>query len=467
MAAKKNNSTLIIAVIAIVVLAAIFFLVFLQEKRYRWNESYEPMDDQPYGTLIFHRLMKEVRSNQTFVMVKDSAFKELPKDPTASVDNYIYIGSEYYANLDDTKQLFDFVAAGNNAYIFCDQPSNMVSDSVLRLTQRALYPYDYYEDEEVTEEEDYEEEEWDEVGVEEYEFQNEMIKKFYSVSDSTIELELSEASVPSIEHYALSKYYHFKKTDKEWSFFHDSLITNNGGRVQQIGFFNGDYPNYITCSFGKGKFYFHSTPLVFTNYHMLSDTAMKYCRETLTSMGTGIVYWDEDNRDWDAFNYNFSDTETDPTKPQEGPMEFILSEPSLKYGWYTLLAAGLLYLLFGARRKQRIIPAVDNMENTSIEYTEVISQMFMNQSDHKKLVMMKMDLFRAYLRDRFNLKLPMSMREEDDKLYRAIAFKCNVNEALIKDIFEQGKFLSSIVVVETAEMLVFHARLEDFYERSK
>jgi hypothetical protein len=201
---------------------------------------------------------------------------------------------------------------------------------------------------------------------------------------------------------------------------------------------------------------------------MLNDTAMNYCRESLSFIGDGVVYWDEDNR---LFKYNASphseSSDDDLSKPQEGPLEFILSEPSFRAAWYLLLLAGILYLMFGAKRKQRIIKATENMENTSIEYAEVISQMFMKQRDHKKLVLMKMDLFRAFLRDRFNIKLPLHMMDEDAKLYRDISQKSNVKFEIVQDIFERHKYLASIVSVETGEMLQFHNQLESFYESCK
>jgi hypothetical protein len=447
MTPKANNSKLLVGIVVLIFMVLVLLVIIFQQKRYNWSETYNPTSSEPYGTVIFNRLMKNVRNQQEFVMVKDSAFKELPKDPSAEVDNYIYIGSEFYANLNDTKQIFDFVAAGNNAYIFCDNPRNLIADSILVLPELPEWEeevLEYVYDEE-SDYEDYEEPQQESI----------MQRKFYTIYDSLIDLHFYNHILKAQPPYGLSYYFHFERVGKSWSFFNDSLKTRNGDE---------NYSNFISCQYGKGQFYFHSTPLVFTNYYMLNDTAMNYCRNTLKSMGNGKVYWDEDNRDYDLINFNLNDEANDPTKPHEGPMEFILSEPTLRYAWYTLLVAGLLYLFFGAKRKQRIIPAMESMQNTSVEYTEVISQMFMNQSDHKKLVSMKMDIYKAYLRDTFNLKLPLSQEQENDTLYAQIAQKCSVNMNLVKDIFEQHKYLSALVEVDTAEMLTFHYQLEKFYE---
>ncbi|MBL0316325.1 MAG: hypothetical protein IPP69_11295 [Flavobacteriales bacterium] len=107
------------------------------------------------------------------------------------------------------------------------------------------------------------------------------------------------------------------------------------------------------------------------------------------------------------------------------------------------------------------------MENTSIEYAEVISQMFMNQQDHKKLVRMKMDMLKSFIRDRYGIRLPLQMIEEDETLYESISQKSSIPKDLIQNIFEKHKILSSIVTVDTREMLEFHQLTEKFYSLSK
>ncbi|MFM9985237.1 MAG: hypothetical protein ACKVOK_08405 [Flavobacteriales bacterium] len=457
-----RKTRILIASIVLAILATILLLILNHKKQWSWIENYKPTSEEPYGTAVLYRLMKSVRNSQEFIMLQDTTYKELPADPTQEVDNYIYIGQEYFANLEDTRQIFDFVESGNNAYIFCSRPSNYVADSILKLPGEEIDPFEIYQ--QMIEEEGY----YDEDNMVPTPENPEVVKKFYGITDSTINLKLKDSLGHAIPEPAIVRMQDFEVYRSYWKFYNDNLITQEGNKVDYLGYFDEEYPNFVRCQYGKGHFYFHSTPLVFTNYYMLNDTSMNYCRSVLSSMGYGKVFWDEDNREFDIVNNpQAEDEENDPTKPQEGPMEFILSEPSLRWAWYILLTGSILYLVFGARRKQKIIPLADNMENTSMEYTEVISQMFMNQSDHKKLVSMKMDLFRAFLRDRFNIKLPLRFQDEDDKLYMHISQKCKVPEDLVISIFEQNKYLSSVVVVETPEMLKFHQKLERFYETCK
>jgi hypothetical protein len=274
-------------------------------------------------------------------------------------------------------------------------------------------------------------------------------------------LSLQNSDVPD---YPLMRRFDYQITMNDFAYFADSVYSVDGNRAVVLGSFNQIYPNLIRVKYGKGFIYLHSNPLVFTNYFMLSDTVHDYTREIMSHLGSGKVYWDEENRDYDfnAFTY-----QADERLPDEGPLEFILSERTLRTAWYLLLLGGLLYLIFGARRQQRIIPVKDNMDNTSIEYAEVISQLFMKQSDHKKLILLKMDLFKSHLRERFMIRLPQTKEEENDNFFQYVAQKTGVSADLVKTIFVRYEYLSVIEGVTTPEMLEFHQYIEDFYSHSK
>jgi len=484
---KKNNTTSWMGLTVLIILLGLMMFLFFG-KRINWEENYKPSNGQPYGTLIFHELMKKVRGSQTFILMNDSIHSELPESNDSIVDNYIYIGSTYYADSTDLKRLLDFVAAGNKAFVISNQ-SNLITDSLLTATHRVMIIEDIYDNmkedlpaEVLDEIDEYEgetdansvdetqtiEEEYDrDFSYEEeyttYTSKPEELPLFYYLEDTLINIHTGKSEVGA---FKLSRYYKFKRSPYSWSYFSDSIRTKQEEPINVLSHFNGDYINYIRFKHGAGEIYIHTTPLVFTNFNMLNDTAMNYCRNSLQYMGDGKVYWDEENR---IYNYKSpaASEPWDPNKPQEGPLEFILSEPGLSKAWYVLLAGTIIYLFFGSKRKQRVIQNMDNMENTSIEYAEVLSQMFMNQKDHKKLVTMKMDMFKGFLRDRYGIKLPLTMNEEDDEFYKGIALKSNVEKNIISDIFEQYKILGSIVEVETAEMLQFHNKLNRFYNTSK
>ncbi len=463
---KRANAITYVLLGIVVLIIGVIVLISFMDKRISWSMTFLPDDENPYGTKVFHSLMKEVVPENSFHFIKDSTNIRLPSDPTSKCDNYLYIGSEYYADSADMVRILEFAGNGNHVYIFSSSSGNMIFDSLLRAP---AYDYSYdeygeYEEYDNEVENSEEQTEADPEEVSHYEEYNSE-KRVYFVSDSIIKLAFyhsSDNAIPS----PISYQYNFEKTTNEWPYFRDSLLTWQGDRIEPIGYFDQEYNNFIKVKYGKGAIYFHSTPLAFTNFYIWNDTAMNYCRDALKTFGSGDIYWDEDNRTYDykAFSNHGDHT---PGKPGEGPLEFILSEPGLRSAWYLLMLTVVLYLIFGARRKQRIIAVTKNLENTSIEYAEVLSHMFMKQKDHKKLVMMKMELFKAFIRDRFNLRLPINMKDEDEALYREISQKSSVPFDLVKEIFEQHKIMAVVVHVATPEMLEFHKHIEQFYTTCK
>lgn len=80
---------------------------------------------------------------------------------------------------------------------------------------------------------------------------------------------------------------------------------------------------------------------------------------------------------------------------------------------------------------------------------------------------MKMDLFKAFLRERFRVKLSQQDDGYDDTLITGIAQKSSVDKRLVEDIFNQYSYLNALAVVDTADMMKFHLQLERFYNDCK
>jgi hypothetical protein len=443
-----KRDKLVIWIIALITASLVGLMVYMHfnTNRVTWSETYSPEDKMPYGTSIIFDLMQDVRSEQEFTLIKDSTHKELPTDPTTKKDTYIFIGERLFADSADVQKLLDFVHAGNNAFVLTSQPVNLLFDTLLRNAVMENEVSDY---------------EFDEY-LDEY---NDFKTRVYYVEDSSITLYLADPQFEN-SNYEISKKYNFETTYNSWAYFNDGLTAQDGTPAEIIGWFDEEYVNYLRIKHGKGEFYFHSTPLVFTNYYLLNDTAMRHSRNALAYFGDGKIYWDEDNRDYDTGGVSRNRNES-PNKPSEGPMEFILSEPSLRIAWYLLLAAVVLYLFFGAKRKQRIIANEEKVDNTSIEYAQVLSQMFMKQQDHRKLVLMKMELFKAHIRDRYNIRLPLKKEEETAMLFSEVSNKSGIQAAHIQKIFENHNVHLMMDTVETKDMLQFHQLLEYYYLNCK
>lgn len=473
---SRSNIRLIIAAAVLIVVGLAAYLLLVGD-RVLWIETYKPDDKNPYGSYVFFQLMNKINGGESFYRVNDTLSSEMPEDPTPDVDNYLFLGNQAYHDSADTEQLLHFVAAGNRAFFLVDDLSNRFLDSTLcgfyneemklywiqaELKQREdSLATSAAESETPDTEPEYD---WTEEDEDYYAFEQENdvyeYPLFEMMFDSSAYLTLRGRP----EYYPLRRVLEYETTMGQWTFLQDTIYSIDGNTSEILGNINEDHPVFIRIRYGKGDIYLHTTPLIFTNYFMVSDTANAYVSAVVSRMGSGKTFWDEENRDydWKAFNQN-----TEEWMNDEGPLEFILSERSLRNAWYLLLFSGILYLIFGARREQRIIPVRENMDNTSIEYAEVISQLFMKQSDHKKLILLKMDLFKSHLRERFMLRLPQRTGDEDDMFFRQAAQKTGADIELIREIFQRYAYLSLIEGVDTPDMLHFHNLIEQFYTQTK
>ena len=483
---NKRTSSILIGASVITVLVIVGFILATQNN-VNWNSSYKPNDRQPYGTSVLKTLLEKIRQDQEFVFISDSTFEQLPTNPTGSVDNYIYVGEEFYADERDNDTLMKFLEAGNTVFISANSLNEDLIEKVFRRANKS--DFDEYQQEQLEIQEQLQEEasavppeetevsEYDEHMYSDDEYIQDNIE--YNFEEQLFDIPTDVTNQDSIflqtrdekyERTKLSYVYEFDTIGYEWRYFSEFNSLGNE-YVNPEGYFTKtrnkssiQHINFISVAVGQGRLYLHLTPLALTNFSMINRAHMEHAREIFEHLGKGKVYWGEDNRIYSAKRDPENiDTET----PSEGPMEFILSEPALRSAWYTLLIGSILYMIFGVKRKQRVIPVTESMQNTSIEYAEVISQLFMEQADHKKLVDLKMDMFKSNLREKYNIKLPAAFDDENEEFFKHVSIKTGTPQDLIQEIFFRYKTFTKNIVVETPEMLAYNQRIEEFYTTSR
>lgn len=154
-------------------------------------------------------------------------------------------------------------------------------------------------------------------------------------------------------------------------------------------------PNFIRYSIGEGQLFLHTQPLAFSNYTLLQSNNHLYVENLLSYLPEGKIYWQVDQ------------LETSPLQ-SESLMRFILSEPGLKSAWYLLLCGLLVFIVFTAKRRQRIVPVIPPVRNTTVDFTKTVSNLYIQSGDYediinKSIVYSTEKIRRAYLIDTHKL----------------------------------------------------------------
>jgi hypothetical protein len=431
---KKGNTGLIVLGIVLVV-ALLLLLIFNQS--YKWNESYKPTDENPYGASVLVDIFDKTGE---FEVIKDTIYNVLGDDAEG---NYVFVGRKLFVDSLELDYLMRFVERGGKAYISSTNHNYTLLDTLFQLPESTL---EYYLNDDGPP---------IQFGHYLRELEDTLVYGKLMGQDSS---------------YAWKHVYDNEMVWHNWTHFNHKIESSDStnkaivlGDIESPLY--GEYkPNFLSRDYGMGTFYFHTTPEVFTNYYLLKKKNFEYVRQVFSSMNDGPVYFDEHNQN---YQYTGSQNNGPSAGDNEGPLTFIMSQPPLRWAWYLLLLGGLLYLIMGSKRKQRVIPVLEPNTNTSIEFAETVSQLYMRQRDHRKICLTKMKLFTAFIRERYGIKTKTENKKELDKLIDRIANLSEVDRDLVKKIFDQDKEIVTAYEVPNKMLVDFHHLVEHFYHNCK
>jgi hypothetical protein len=241
-----------------------------------------------------------------------------------------------------------------------------------------------------------------------------------------------------------------------------------------LGFMGTDsLVNFASFGYGKGRFLLHSTPLCFSNFHLLRPEMQQYASGVLTHLPEASIYWDAMNRVPEMVTRQRNNTRqrSGPDLREDHLLSFIMKREALAWAWYLLLAIGLLYLVFRTRRKQRPIPVLPKNENSSHEFINTIANLHQRSANFKAICIQSMKLFLTRVRERYDLSAsldPMThrvIRTEDD-FVRKLSVRSNVALPHVQSIFEQYE---TIALYEPTEQhaVDFYLAMEKFEKAAR
>ncbi|WP_294821152.1 DUF4350 domain-containing protein [uncultured Flavobacterium sp.] len=146
----------------------------------------------------------------------------------------------------------------------------------------------------------------------------------------------------------------------------------------------GKKPNFIRVAFGDGQFFFHTQPAVFSNYHLLKKDHYTYAEDALSYIPKGSIYWHSGFR-------NLS----------KGTLSYIKGQPALNAAMWLGIIGILIFIFFNAKRKQRIIPEIKPLANTTVDFTKTIGNLYYQEGDHHTIIEKKIIYFLEHIRNEY------------------------------------------------------------------
>jgi hypothetical protein len=166
-----------------------------------------------------------------------------------------------------------------------------------------------------------------------------------------------------------------------------------------LGYQNGDSTrvNFIKVNYKTGTFYLHTQPVAFTNFHLLKGNHHEYAEKVLSYIPKGKVFWCIKDQTGEVIS--------------DSPMRYILSQPALKWAWYLFLIGMLIFIFFNAKRKQRVVPIIKPLANTTVDFTKTIGNLYYQEGDHNNIIDKKIIYFLEKVRNEYLIE---TYRLDDD-----------------------------------------------------
>lgn len=390
--------------ILVVIIIGIIAVEFSRPKPINWQKTYNETQKIPFGTYVFYEELEQLFPNSEIKNITVTPYEYFDEfynweDSTYQTKGtYIIIDESPEIDFSSAQELLDFASFGNDIFMSSSYFPKKLIDS-LGFNTKIKYSFE---------------------GKSELSLTN---PKF--VNDSiTIEKGLNNI--------------HFSEID-----------TLNTTVLGYQKFKDSMHANFIKVPWRQGHFYLHLQPVAFTNYQLLKKDNKKYIEAVMSYLSDETIHFDARDK-----------LRNKITRAQgDSPLRFIFSQPTLRWAWSLLLLTTVIFMIFNAKRKQRIVKVIKPLSNTTIDFTKTIGNLYYETKDHRNLIVKKITYFLEYVRRVYYLDTQIL----DDKFVKNLALKSGKDQKDIKKLIHLIALLRSKYLCTEADLLKLNKAIEDFY----
>ncbi len=386
------------------IVSAVFLVGYLLAQYYKprptnWTPTYLKEDKIPFGNYLLFHEIHDLFPKTELRVTRDPVYNTL-RDKKFSNTSYLFIAHKIELDKLDFKELVNFVKEGNNVFIAAFQIGKTLS-STLKL----------------------------EIG-----------SSFSDFSDEkSTSVNFVNPALRAEHDYAFGKQIveqYFNKIDTS--------------RATILGQNKDGKPNFIKYSFGKGNIYILPNPRLFTNYSLLNPLSAEYAAKALSYLPTSTkLIWDEHNT-----RGNIDDSAV---------LRVIFRNESLRWAYYLSLIGLIVFVIFEMKRRQRIIPVIEPLKNSSLDFVKVVGKVYYQQRDNSDIAKKKINYFLEHIRSTYNLKTTTI----DKELETALNIRSGVQQETIGLLFNTIEAINANQHVDDAMLINLNKLIEKFYKQAQ
>ena len=362
-----------------------------------WTVTLSKADKNPYGGYVLFNRLKDLFPYANIQSYRKPAYNQLNNSFQENTA-YFLLGESLPASQNDVDELLNYVTSGNYLFISSTNFSKGLSDTLHLKTDMA----------------------------------------FSALSSDSTYINFTDPAVKSKQDYTFKK-----MTLDEYFTKYDTAVTTVLGRTTR------NRVNFIKMTVGDGAIFIHANPLVFSNYFMLANNNSSY-----TSTALSYIPKNVDNIYWDEYYKLGPDGAT-------SPLRFFLSNDFLRWALRLSIFGMLLYVLFEMKRRQRIIPVIVPLRNTTVDFIKTIAGVYFQQKDNSSIALKKITYFLEFIRNTYFINTNHLNMEFIETLSRKSGVSKTETEGLVQLIYDA----QNAKQVSDKYLLVLNNKIDQFYKQ--
>jgi hypothetical protein len=217
-----------------------------------------------------------------------------------------------------------------------------------------------------------------------------------------------------------------------------------------LGKNENNHATLLRFEYGKGALYLCANPLIFSNYALLSDRGDDYAAKVLSYLPKSqSIYWDE---------YQNGDIPEDTS-----PLRVFFNNPALSWAYYLSLAGMVIFILYEMKRRQRIIPIIEPLKNSTVEFANVVGQVYYEQRNNMNIAQKMIVFFYEHLRTKYYLKTnPL-----DAEFVERLSQKTGIEFSFAQELIGHIKYVLVQHEVGDHELIRLNQLIEQFYKKTR
>ena len=132
----------------------------------------------------------------------------------------------------------------------------------------------------------------------------------------------------------------------------------------------------------------------------------------------------------------------------------------MAWAFWLLLLLLALYILFGGKRRQRIVDTIPPNTNTTVAFTETVGHLYLQKKDNRNIADKIIMYFQEYIRKKYFL----NTSQVNDGFITTLSRKSNTPQADTEALFALILEVQQSAQISDVQLLLLNQHIENFYK---